>query len=159
MFTGVVILILVCILAAAAFISRRRFGILALAMAAGYIISVYQAGYVADMLRGYNLSLGAMSLDTAVTMAMIIVPSIVLFFGGPTYVNKRNRILGSIAYGLTALFFCLGSLEHSLVLIGQEKLVYSFILDYREQAIVLLLVIAMIDSFFIHTIRRNKRSD
>lgn len=159
MITGALILVLVCVLAVAAFLSRRRFGILAMAMAAGYVISIYQASYVAEVLSGYNVSFGAMSPTTAVTMAMIILPSILMFFGGPTYVNKRNRIVGSIAYGLTALFFCLGSLEHSLILIGQEKLVYNFILEYREQALVLLMVMAMIDSFFIHTIRRNKPTD
>lgn len=155
MITGAVVLALVCILAAAAFISKRRFGILALAMAAGYIIATYEAQHVASILRNYDVSFGAMSMTTVVTMIIIILPSVLLFFGGPTYASKRNRIMGSIAYGVTALFFCLGSLEHSLVLMGQEKIVYSYIQDYREQGIVLLLILAIVDTFFIHTIRRK----
>lgn len=139
-----------------AYISKRRFGTLGLALAAGYLIAESTADYVTGLLVNEGISFGVISLQTIVTMVIILVPSFLLLFGGPTYANKRSRFIGSLLYALLALAFGLGALGYSLVLIGQERVVYETIWTYREQAIVVLLCLAMIDMFMTHNMSKAK---
>jgi len=139
-----------------AYVSKRRFGTLGLALAAGYLIAESTAGYVAGLLSDEGVSFGIVSLQTIVAMVIILLPSFLLLFGGPTYGNKRSRLVGSILYASLALAFCLGALGHSLVLMGQERIIFETVWLYREQAIVALLCIAMIDMFMTHTISKSK---
>jgi hypothetical protein len=139
-----------------AYMSKRRFGTLGLALAAGFLIAESTASYITGLLMDEGVSFGVISLQTIVTMVIILTPSFLLLFGGPTYASKRSRLIGSLLYALLALAFGLGALGYSLVLIGQERVVYETIWIYREQTIVLLLCLAMIDMFMTHNMSRAK---
>lgn len=159
MITGLVLAVVAGLLFAAAYLSKRRFGALTLAMAAGFIISGYESKNIAGLLLDRQVSLGTVAIPTLVAMAIILLPSVLLFFGGPTYKSAKQRLIGSLLYAVAAILFCLGALEHSLVLVGQEKLVFSYIWQYRQPAMVVLLILAITDMFFIHAIKRRKSAE
>lgn len=148
--------VIVAILGFLAYVSKRRFGTLGLALAAGYLIAQSTTGYIAEILGDEGVSFGIVSLRTMVMMVIILIPSFLLLFGGPTYAKKSSRMAGSLLYATLALAFSLGALGHSFALIGLERTIYETIWLYREQAIVILLLIATIDMFTTHTLNKNK---
>lgn len=137
-----------------AFISKRRFGTLGLALAGGYLIAESTAQQAGLILLNEGISLGVISVQTLSMMVITLLPSLLLFFGGPTYSTRRGRLFGSLLYALLALALCLGAIGHSLVLMGQERMIFDMVWQYREQAVVVLLIVAMIDMFMTHTITK-----
>lgn len=157
MTVGVAFLIVAVILFGLAFLSKRRFGVLGMALATGWIIAQYETSTISGYLADYGVSLGAIALPTAVSMTIILVPSLLLFFGGPTYPSKRARIIGSALYALTASLLCLGALGHSFVLMGIDKQIFDTVWVYKDQAIVGLLVLAVLDMFITHSLKAKKK--
>ena len=111
--------ILICVAIAvllfvSAYLTRRRFGLLGLALAAGSILSGiwgYDAGFIAS---GLGFPTG--SLTTAVTLAIIVLlPAGVLLFHGYTYKTFIGRIVGAALFTLLALAFLIEPLGHVLM--------------------------------------------
>jgi len=144
-------IILICIVIAillfvAAFITRRRFGLLGLALAAGSLLSGiwgYDAGLITD-------SLGAPSgsLTTAITMSLIVLlPAGVLLFHGYTYKTLVGRVIGASLFTLLALAFLIEPLGYVLALQGFGANVYSWLVNNRTAIIGVGLIIAVVDLF------------
>lgn len=149
--TIMVILILLIILFAIAFYTRRRFGVLGLALAAGTVLSQYASPYIAELLRHNMLTIGGMDYKVLASIILIISPALLLLAGGPTYRDRRAAVLGAVGFALLGMFFVLGPLSSVLptndALVRDTLVIMSSLQNY---VIVAALIFALIDTFMIH---------
>lgn len=140
--------ILAAALFVGAFISRRRFGLLGLALTAGATLSSiwsYDAGLVVS-------STGLVPegpFTNAIALSLIVLlPAIILLFHGYTYKENAARVIGSLLFTLLALAFLIEPLGFALPLQGTAADVYRWLLDHREIFISIGVVLAVVDLFF-----------
>ena len=156
--------ILICVviavaLFAAAFITKRRFGLLGLALAAGSILSgiwEYDAGLVASF---FGIPTGPLAA-TAVSAVIVLLPAGVLLFHGDSYKSLVGRIIGASLFTLLASAFLIEPLAHVLMLQGLGADVFRWLLNNKNMIIGVGLIVAVIDLFLTKpahlAIRRHK---
>lgn len=132
----------------AAYISKRRFGLLGLALTAGATLSTlwtYDAGLLVA-------SLGVVpegELTQAITQSLVVLlPAFLLLFHGYTYKNPIMRIFGSLAFTVLALAFLVEPIGYALPLSGDGAMVYTYIKQYKDVIISVGVVLAVVDLFF-----------
>jgi hypothetical protein len=139
---------LALVLFAGAFISKRRFGLLGLALTAGATLSTiwsYDAGLVVS-------STGLVPegvITQAVTQSLVVLlPAILLLFHGYTYKNVVGRIIGAVLFAVLALAFLVEPIGYALPLEGIGADVYGFLKNYKEVIISIGVILAIADLFF-----------
>jgi hypothetical protein len=139
---------LAIVLFTAAFVTRRRFGLLGLALAAGSILSSlwgFDAGLVVSSMGIFPSG----SLTNAVTLSLIVLlPSILLLLHGHTYKDLISRAIGSLMFALLALAFLVQPLGGVLPLDGIGMNVYTWLVQYKDVIISVGLILAVVDLFF-----------
>ncbi|MBC7943513.1 hypothetical protein H7X68_03390 [Candidatus Saccharibacteria bacterium] len=130
-----------------AFITKMRFCVLGLALAAGSILSGIW-GYDAELLVSSLGIFPSGPLTTAATLAAIVLlPSVVLLFHGYAYKTIVGRIIGALLFTVLALAFLVEPLGHALALEGAGVDVYTWLVNNREIIIGIGMVIAIVDLF------------
>jgi hypothetical protein len=131
-----------------AFLSKRRFGLLGLALTAGATLSSiwsYDAGLVVS---GTGLVPDG-PLTNAIALSLIVLlPAIILLFHGYTYKENAARVIGSILFTLLALAFLVEPIGFALPLDGAAADAYRWLVDHREIIISIGVVLAIVDLFF-----------
>ena len=144
----VVIGVLALLLFSGAFISKRRFGLLGLALTAGATLSTlwsYEAGLV---LSSTGL-VPAGPITNAVALSLVVLlPAIILLFHGYTYKGWIGRTIGSVLFTLLALAFLLDPLQFVLPLEGQSAQLYQLLNDNKGIVISVGVILAIVDLFF-----------
>lgn len=139
---------LAILLFAGSFISKRRFGLLGLALTAGATLSTiwsHEAGLVV-------VATGVVP-DTVITQAatqslVVLLPAILLLFHGYAYKNMFSRIIGSLLFTVLALAFLVEPVGFALPLDGVGNMVYQTIKDYKDVIISVGVILAVVDLFF-----------
>lgn len=146
------------VLFAGAFISRRRFGLLGLALTAGATLSTiwsYDAGLVVS-------STGLLPegvITQAVTQSLVVLlPAILLLFHGYAYKNILSRVIGSLLFAVLALAFLVEPIGYALPLEGVGATVYSTLKEYKSVIISVGVVLAVVDLFFTKPAPRAEKS-
>jgi hypothetical protein len=132
---------------AAAYAAKRRFGLLALALAAGSTLSSiwnYDAGIMVSSLGIARSG----PVTTAITLSVIVLlPAVVLLFHGYTYKNKYARIFGSLCFTLLTLAFLVEPLGFALTVEGTGADVYNWLMANKDAIIGFGMILAVIDLF------------
>ncbi len=132
----------------AAFLTKRRFGLLGLALAAGATLSTMwqqDAGYVVATLGVIDDP----TIASAVSLsAVVLLPAILLLFHGYSYKSMVGRLIGASLFTLLALAFLVEPIGRALPLEGFASSVYDFINANKEVIISGGLIIAVVDLFF-----------
>lgn len=135
------------ILFVSALITKRRFGLLGLALASGSILSNIW-GLKFDKLLAYN-GFPSSPLVTSITMSLIILaPAIFLLFHGYAYKTSFGRLAGASLFTLLAMALLVEPLGRVFMLNGYGKQVYDLLFNNRTTVIGICLIIAVIDLFF-----------
>ena len=155
----VIFVIIVVALFVIAFATKRRFGVLGLALAAGAMLSslwtkeltplVEQSGFVSITLP---------PLASLVAAALVLLPAVLLFFSGPVYKDKGSRVIGSLAFAVLALALLLEPLGSALVLQDMGKQIYDFFVENKVYIVTAGLVFALFDILATKTPRHHKES-
>lgn len=131
-----------------AFLSKRRFGLLGLALAAGATLSTiwsYEAGLI---VAGTGL-VPKGEITQAVTQALVVLlPATLLLFHGYSYKDKMSRIIGALLFTLLALAFLVDPIGYALPLDGYSTTIYSWLKDNKNVIISVGIILAVIDLFF-----------
>lgn len=141
---GVVALVLF----AGAFFSKRRFGLLGLALTAGATVSSiwdYTAGL---MVAGTGLVPEGPITQAATQSLIILLPAILLLFHGYKYKSIFSRIIGSFLFTILALAFLVEPIGFALPLEGLGAEVYRQIVAYKDVIISAGVILAVVDLFF-----------
>ena len=146
------------ILFVSALVTKRRFGLLGLALASGSLLSDIW-GLKFDKLLVYS-GFPSNSLVSSIAMSSIILaPAILLLFHGYTYKTSFGRLIGASLFTLLAMAFLVEPLGRVFMLEGYGKQVYELILNNQTTIIGISLIIAVIDLFFTKpaTLNRSKK--
>lgn len=142
-----------------AYISKRRFGLLGLALTAGATLSTlwsYDAGLV--------VSSTGLVRDSAITQAatqslVVLLPAILLLFHGYAYKNHVSRVIGSLLFTVLALAFLVVPIGNALPLDGIGAQMYGMLKDYKDVIISAGVVLAVVDLFFTKPAHLAEKSD
>lgn len=136
------------ILFAGAFISKRRFGLLGLALTAGATISTIWE-YDAGLLISSTGLVPNGPVTQAVTLSLIVLlPAILVLFHGYTYKNIFSRMIGSLLFAGLALAFLVEPIGYILPLEGLGADVYNQVKNYKDVIISAGVILAVADLFF-----------
>ncbi|NCO10708.1 hypothetical protein GW930_02270 [Candidatus Saccharibacteria bacterium] len=131
-----------------AYWSKRRFGLLGLALTAGATVSTiwsYNAGLV---IASTGLIPDA-TIANAVTLSIIVLlPAAVLLFHGYRYKTAIGRAIGSFLFTVLALAFLIEPISYALPFDGVGADIYALFMEYREAIISVGVVVAVADLFF-----------
>ncbi len=147
----ILISVVALVLFATAFATKRRFGVLGLALAAGYVLSQLWEQVIPEAIDSLGIEFDVVSPVTLATLLVILLPSVVLFFGGPTCKTARGRLAGSLLYAVLAVVFSLGAFEHTLVLMGPGKVVFDALIEFRPYILTIALALSIVDVLHAHT--------
>ncbi len=148
MITILVLGALCAVLFFGSFVSKRRFGLLGLALTAGATISSIW-DYTAGLMVSSTGLVPNGPLTQAVTQSFIVLlPALLLLFHGYTYKNLFGRIVGSLLFAVLGLAFLVEPIGYVLPLEGLGAEVYRQVVNYKDLIISAGVVLAIIDLFF-----------
>lgn len=154
----VLFLIVIAALFIVAFVTRRRFGVLGLALAAGATLSSLWAEQLTPLVAQAGVQIVAPPLENVVAAGLVLLPAVLLFFSGPTYHHGTERVIGSLAFAILALAFLLEPLGGSLVLDSTGHVIYNFVIHNRVYIVTLGLAFAVFDLLATRTPKHHERS-
>lgn len=129
-----------------AYVTKRRFGLLGLALAAGSLLSEiwgYNAGLVAGI-----IGIPVTTYSSAIILSIIILlPSVLLLFHGYAYKSPIARIIGASMFTLLALAFLVQPLGHILNVSGSSGDFYNLLTENRNLIIGIGLSLSVVDLF------------
>lgn len=143
--------VLAVVLFAAAYVTKRRFGVLGAALALGYVLQQLWSQDIAGWARMLQVpNVWVVTPVTLLGVLIILLPSLILLAGGPVYKTKYGRIIGAVGYALLAVVFCLPILSSSLILAGESGAFFTAIQSYRAHILTVAVVCAVVDLLQIH---------
>jgi len=149
--------LIVVLLFVSAFMARRRFGLLGLALAAGSLLSgiwAFDAGLIVGAL---GIPSGVVS-EAVVIMAIILLPAGVILFHGYTYKTLIGRVFGAGLFTLLAFAFLIEPLGRALDLSGSGANIFQWLVNNKTMIIGSGLILAVIDLFLTKPIQQpNKK--
>ena len=148
--------IVMLLLFALAYVTKRRFGVLGLALAAGSMLSGLWAAELTPIVRDVGLIVDNPPLITVVSVVLVLLPATVLLFSGPSYHDTPRRVIGALLFASLAFALLIEPLGSALVLQGQGKQVYDFFVENQVYIVTTGLIIAVIDLLMTHTSRAHK---
>ncbi|PKL31924.1 hypothetical protein CVV43_00540 [Candidatus Saccharibacteria bacterium HGW-Saccharibacteria-1] len=126
------------------FITKRKFGLLGLALAAGSILSglwVEKAGYILGMLNAPS----NMYVIAFVSASIVIAPAILMIFHDGKYKTTVGRLVGSSLFTLLALAFLVEPIGRVLIPQGFGAVVYDWVASNNSAIIATCLILAIVD--------------
>ncbi|MFI5212524.1 MAG: hypothetical protein ACHQTE_01005 [Candidatus Saccharimonadales bacterium] len=141
----VIFLAIIVVLFVVAFVTKRRFGVLGLALATGAFISTLWVGDLTPIIAQTGVVLVKPPLESVVGAALILLPATVLLLSGPTYRSGKQRFIGAALFAILATVLLLEPLGSALVINGVGKPVYEFLQSRHVAIITVCLVIAVLD--------------
>ena len=156
--TLVIIVVIALSLFALAFITKRRFGTLGLALAAGALLSDQLTRDVSMIIQKNDVPVDPLSPTTAASVALILIPALILLLSGPMYKSKKATVIGATAFALMGTMLILGPLTANLPLLDEGvDTVLNFIATYESLLIAVGVIGAVADSWMTHTSKIGRK--
>lgn len=142
-----------------AYISRRRFGTLGLALAAGALLASNLTVWLATQLAYVDFPTGPLNDKVAANIMLTLLPALVLLLSGPSYSKKHQIVIGAAAFAAMALLLILGPLASVLTVDQSTQAVLPVIARYSSAALAVAIVLAVADAWLTHNLpSRDKKS-
>jgi hypothetical protein len=139
------------VLFAIVFFTKRRYGILALALAGGAMLSTSWVGDLTPIIAQAGFVLIKPPLESVVASALVLLPAIILLTSGPAYQSTVQRTLCALLFAVFAVVLLLEPIGSALVIEGPGKEVYDFLVANRVGIITICMVVAISDILFTKT--------
>lgn len=144
---------------AGSFFSKRRFGLLGLALAAGYVLSGLWQDTAELMVSMTGLVPSGVVSQFIATLVLLLLPPVMLFFHGYSYKSVTGRVVGSTLFTALALAFLAGPMSKALVLDGIGAQVFQWISGNASLIIGIGVIAAVFDVFFSKPARLGSRRE
>ncbi len=138
---------------ALAFLTKRRFGVLGLALAADAMLGRLWVGDLTPIIAKAGFVLVKPPLESVVLAGLILLPAVLLLASGPTYKKMRQRVVGAALFAVLATALLLEPLGSALVIDDTAKPVYEFFVRYHVSIITVCLALALLDLLVTRTPR------
>ena len=131
---------------ALAFVLNRRFGVLALALAAGVLLAELWAEWLAGVIGGLGIS-GVAGLPNGViaTIILTVGPLVLLLITGPKGHGKLLRLISSVLIGVLAAAVLVRPLGKFMTLDAEAMKTYKLLSDWWYYVATVGLVAGLVD--------------
>ncbi len=133
-----------------AFISKRRFGALGLALIAGETLSQLWADKLTPLVAEAGVTIDHPPLSVVVASALVILPALLLLVSGPSYHHPRLRIIGAAAFALLATALLIEPLGSAFWLADQNRAVYDWLVANKVYIVTGGVIVALFDLLGAH---------
>lgn len=154
---ALVFVVTMAVLFGLAFVTKRRFGVLGLALAAGAMLSGLWATTLTPIIAKAGVSVQEPPLLTLVSVALVLLPAVVLLFSGPSYKDTPMRLVGAFCFAALATALLVEPLGSAMILTGESKAVYDFFVTNRVYIVTAGLIVALFDILTTHSGRSHRR--
>jgi hypothetical protein len=144
----IVLGIIAAVLFGAAFVTKRKFGMLALGLTAGVMLSGLWAAKLTPIVAQAGFVLVKPPLEAVVATALTLLPAILLLFTGKKQKSLPLRAIGAGAFAVLAITFLLEPIGAALVIDTTGQPVYDFLVKYHDAIITAGLALAVLDLLF-----------
>lgn len=127
------------------FMTKRRFGGLALILLAGTVLSELWTGEVTRLLEGAGVVLTTPPLAAVVGIGLIVAPVFLCFLGGPQTKPGMPRVIHALFFALFAGCLLLVPLEQLLIIDGPGRVLHGGVAQYKDYILTVGIVFAIID--------------
>lgn len=134
-----------------AFFSRRRFGVLGLALAAGALLSLLWSSDMVGIIERSNISFASISTAGLVSIGLVLAPAALLLFSGPSYGNKHGRVVGATLFAAFATTLVIEPLSSTLILDAAARSIFDTVVKYQAYIVTAGVGVALFDMLAIHT--------
>lgn len=141
----IIFLIVISLLFAMAFFTKRRFGALGLGLAAGSLLSTLWASDITPTIASAGFELVRPPLESVVAASITLLPAVLLVFVGPTYKKMLQRVAGALAFAVLAVALLLEPLGAALVIEGVGKQVHDIFTQNKDTIITAGILLAVLD--------------
>lgn len=156
--TLVIIAGLAITLFAVAYLTKRRFGVLGLGLAAGLVLSQELTRYVAKFLQYGDFPVEPLKYTTAATILLILAPVIALLFAGPRYYDKHKTVISSLLFAALATIILMEPLARDLPTYDASiEPAMSWLAAHTSIIIVVGIIAALLDTLHMHTTKLEPR--
>jgi hypothetical protein len=152
----IIFLIMIAALFATAFFTKRRFGVLGLALAAGSVLATLWVGDLTPIIAEAGIAMVRPPLSSVISAGLVLLPAVLLLASGPTYKLLPQRIIGAAAFAILATALLLEPLGSALVIDDTAKPVYEFFVQNRAIIITAGLALAILDLLVAKTPKHRK---
>ena len=150
--------IVLALLFGLAFVTKRRFGVLGLALAAGAMLSSLWAQTLTPVIAHAGFTVERPPLLTVVSVGLVLLPAVLLLFSGPSYRELPMRVIGAFAFAALAVALLIEPLGSALVLQDEGKVVYDFFANNRVYIVTGGLILALFDILATRTSKHRRSS-
>lgn len=153
----IVFLVVIAALFVLAYLTKRRFGVLGLALAAGAMLSALWGNNLTPVIANAGVVLISPPLQSVVSAGLILLPAVLLLFSGPTYRSTIQRVVGAAAFALLATSLLLDPLGVALDANGSAQPIYNELVKYHTYIVTVALAYAVFDLLTTKTPRRHSK--
>lgn len=160
--TSLIVLVgLALVFFALSFFSKRRFGLLGLGLAAGFVLSGLWLDTAEFMVSMTGAVPNGVVSNLVATVLLVLLPSLILLFHGYAYKTVTGRIIGSALFAVLALGFLAEPLGKALVLEGPGADAFGVLASNADLIVGVGVIVAVFDVFFSksgkHHIHKDKK--
>lgn len=128
-----------------AFLTKRRVGLLGLALASGSLLAGLWVGSLTPLVAQAGIEIVRPPLSSLVATVLILLPAALLFFHGNSARGILWRTLHSMIFAVLAIGFLLEPMSAALVIDEQGRPVYEHLTNYRTAIITGGIIISVLD--------------
>lgn len=139
-----------------AFLTKRRLGVLGLALAAGALISELWVGDLTPLVAQAGIEIIRPPLESVVATVLLLTPAALLFISGPTYRGMRSRAMGSLLFALLAIFLMLDIFESAVIIDGIGQTIFTWLQQWQPLGTTIILIFAVLEGLGIRTPKPEK---
>ena len=143
--------IVFAVLFAVAFISKRRFGALGLALIAGETLSQLWADKLTPIVAEAGVTINHPPLSVVVAAALVVLPALLLLTSGPSYHASHFRIIGALLFALLATALLIEPLGNAFWLADQNREVYDWLVANKVYIVTGGIIVALFDLLGAHS--------
>jgi len=152
-----VLAVLLVSLFALAYITKRRFGVLGLALCAGSLLSASWTSTLTPWVESQGIIFVSPPLTAVVSTLLILGPALLLLFSGPTYSSQIQRIAGAAAFAILSFVFLLQPIGIAFVFDDSTSQIYSSIQQSSNLIVVVGILAALGDILITRTPHSSKK--
>ncbi len=145
------------------YLTKRRFGLLGLALAAGSMLSTIWAPTITKMISVHGFVVMNSLTNSFVLSAIVLAPAVLILLHGAKYHSPLMRLIGALMFTVLALALLVEPLGYSLPLTNQTGIeAYNWLNANKQMIIGIGLIVAVVDMFLTrppehHEHHRDKR--
>lgn len=147
--TVIVSIVVALALFALAYVSRRRFGIMGLALTAGALLASQMTKDLSNLIAENKFPVEPLSAISAASIFLTLLPALVLLFGGPHYKKRNDAMVGAVGFTIMAMLLIIDPLTTSMPPDQLMQPLLTWVLTYKSILLAFMIAAAIIDAWMI----------